>query len=109
MNRKKLPPEALEIIAARFRVLGEPMRLRLLIELEAGERNVSQLVAVTQTTQANISRHLQTLTDAGILGRRKEGLKVFYHIADPGIFDLCEDVCGSLKQRIKAQSKALAI
>lgn len=109
MNRKKLPPQALELIAARFRILGEPMRLRLLIALEAGERNVSELVELTQATQANISRHLQALTDAGILARRKQGLKVYYHIADPSIFDLCEGVCGSLQKRLGAQAKALTM
>jgi ArsR family transcriptional regulator len=106
MNRQKLSPEALELIAARFRVLGEPMRLRLLIALERDERNVSQLVEATGANQANVSRHLQTLTDAGILGRRKECLNVFYHIADPGIFDLCEKVCGSLQKRLGEQAKA---
>lgn len=106
MNRQKLTPEALELIAARFRVLGEPMRLRLLIALESGERNVTQLVQATGANQANVSRHLQTLADAGILGRRKEGLNVLYHIADPGIFELCEGVCGSLQKRFGQQARA---
>lgn len=82
------------------------MRLRLIIALEPGERNVTQLVEATGSTQANVSRHLQTLTEAGILGRRKDGLNVFYHIADPGIFDLCEGVCGSLQKRFGDQAKA---
>ena len=109
MPRQRLPPEALELIAARFRVLGEPMRLRLLLALERGERNVSELVATTGATQANISRHLQTLADSGILGRRKEGLSVYYHVADPGIFDLCEQVCGSLRKRVGTQARTLGI
>ncbi len=108
-QRQRLPPEALELIAARFRVLGEPMRLRLLIALEPGERNVSDLVAATGATQANVSRHLQTLADAGIVGRRKEGLNVFYRIIDPGIFDLCEGVCGSLQKRLDAQARAFGL
>ncbi|MEW6302339.1 MAG: metalloregulator ArsR/SmtB family transcription factor [Verrucomicrobiota bacterium] len=105
-KRASLPPQALDLIAARFKVLSEPMRLRLLIALEAGEKNVSDLVAATGATQANVSRHLQTLTDAGILSRRKEGLNVFYTIADPSIFDLCEHVCGSLQKRLAQQAKA---
>ncbi len=68
-----LPDQALELIAGRFRVLGEASRLKLIRALEPGERNVSQLVEDTGLTQANVSRHLQTLTEAGVLGRRKEG------------------------------------
>ena len=96
---------ALELIAARFKMLGEPMRLKLIIALESGERNVTQLVEATGSTQANISRHLTSLTDSGILGRRKEGLMVFYFIADNSIFDLCESVCGSLQKKLEAGAK----
>ena len=105
--RAQLPDEALELIAARFRALGETSRLKLLIALEAGERNVSDLVAATGLAQANVSRHLQTLTAERILSRRKAGLEVFYAIADPTIFQLCEHVCESLQRRVAAQSRAL--
>jgi ArsR family transcriptional regulator len=99
---KKIRPmtdEALALIARRFAVLSEPMRLRLLHALFDGERSVNTLVEATGGTQANISRHLQTLADAGLLARRKEGLQVFYSIADPSIFPLCELVCGSLEKQ----------
>ena len=109
MKRHALSPQALDLVAARFRVLGEPMRLRLLMALEAGERNVSELVDATGATQANVSRHLQTLTEAGILGRRKDGLNVYYRIVDPGIFDLCEGVCGSLRKRLDSQARAFGV
>ncbi|MBM3850857.1 MAG: helix-turn-helix transcriptional regulator [Verrucomicrobia bacterium] len=100
--------EALELIAARFRVLGEPSRPKLLRALEAGELSVSALIVATGLTQANASRHLQTLTQAGILGRRRDGTKVLYHIADPGIFRLCELVCGSLQTQLERHASAFA-
>lgn len=105
--RRGMSAEAIDLIAARFRVLGEVSRLKLIQALDASERSVNDLTEATGLTQANVSRHLQTLTGAGILKRRKQGLHVLYSIADPNIFDLCEHVCGSLQQRIKAHAKAL--
>jgi ArsR family transcriptional regulator len=78
------------------------MRLRLLQALVDGEKNVHTLVALTGGTQANVSRHLQTLADAHLLRRRKEGLQVFYAVADPTIFRLCELVCGRLEMEHQA-------
>lgn len=94
-----LTDEALALVARRFAVLSEPLRLRLLHSLFDGERSVGTLVEITGGTQANVSRHLQTLADAGLLARRKEGLQVFYSIADPSVFPLCELVCGSLEKQ----------
>jgi ArsR family transcriptional regulator len=99
-----LTPEALEQVARRFAVLAEPMRLRLIQALFAGERNVTELVAATDGTQANISRHLQTLTAAHILTRRKAGLQVFYRISDPTIPKLCALVCGSIEKSLRQQA-----
>ena len=103
-----LSDQALEIVASRFAVLAEPMRLRLIQALFDGEKNVTELVAATEGTQANISRHLQTLIAAHILARRKEGLQVFYRIADPSIPKLCELVCGSLEKSLTLQAGHLA-
>lgn len=105
---RALSDEALALIARRFALLAEPMRLRLLHALFAGERNVNALVAASGGTQANVSRHLQALAEAGILSRRKEGLQVFYAIADPSIFDLCELVCGSLEKQHTRRAEAFA-
>jgi len=102
----ELSEGALEMIAARFRVLGETSRLKLIQALQSGEKNVSELMRDSRLNQANVSRHLQTLTEAGILSRRKDGLKVFYGIADRGIFKLCEHVCGSLQRRLAQHAKA---
>ena len=107
-TRRELSPHALELVAARFRILGEASRLKLINELKTGEMNVSELVQATGLSQANVSRHLQTLTQAGILSRRKEGLNVIYTIADPGIFQLCELVCGSVEKRIAQHVRAFA-
>lgn len=108
---KKLSPadlsdHALELIATRFKALSELSRLKLIIALKAGERNVSELVEATELTQANASRHLQMLVEAGILARRKEGLAVIYRIADEGIFDLCAQVCGGVQKRVRHQASA---
>jgi len=107
---KKVRPmteEALALVARRFAVLSEPMRLRLLHALFDGEKSVNTLVEATGGTQANVSRHLQNLADAGLLARRKEGLQVFYSIADPSIFTLCELVCGSLEKQHAQRVDAL--
>lgn len=107
---KKLPlsDDALGLVARRFAVLSEPMRLRLVQALFDGEKNVNTLVAETGGTQANVSRHLATLTQANVLARRKEGLQAFYSIADPSIFKLCELVCGSLEKQLTRQAGAFS-
>ena len=105
---RPLSEEALALIARRFSLLAEPMRLRLLHALFEGEKSVNTLAELTGGTQANVSRHLQTLTDGGLLSRRKEGLQVFYAIADPSIFQLCELVCGSLEKQHAQKADAFA-
>jgi ArsR family transcriptional regulator len=107
-KHRPLSDDALALVARRFAVLAEPSRLRLLQCLFAGERSVNALVELTGGTQANVSRHLQTLAHAHMVSRRKEGLQVFYAIADPSIFKLCELVCGSLEKTLTRQADALA-
>jgi ArsR family transcriptional regulator len=102
----RLPERALELIAARFKALSEPSRLKLIMSLEAGERNVTQLVGETGLTQANVSRHLHVLVEAGILTRRKDGLAVIYGIADPTIVMLCDQVCRGLQRRVEKEARA---
>ncbi len=102
-----LSEEALELVARRFAVLGEPMRLRLLHALMDGERNVTSLVEATGGQQANVSRHLQTLAQAGFVRRRRSGLQVYYSIADPDVFRLCDIVCGGLEKHLSTQVRAM--
>lgn len=96
--------EALEQIARRFAALSDPTRLRLVHALFEGELPVNALVALTDSTQANVSRHLQQLANGGVLQRRKQGLQVFYSIGDPTIYKLCELVCGSLEKQAAKQA-----
>jgi len=93
------PEPVLEGIAGRFKILAEPMRLRVLQALRPGERSVGELVDSLGATQANISKHLAVLHREGMVARRKEGLHVFYRVADASIFRLCEVVCGTLERQ----------
>jgi DNA-binding transcriptional ArsR family regulator len=93
---RPIPEEFLRFIAGQFKVLAEPMRLRILHALQPGELTVTQLVEATGASQANVSKHLGVLTRSEMVGRRKEGLNVFYSIADPVIFELCELVCNKM-------------
>lgn len=89
-----------ELIARRFRVIGEPMRIRLLDRLRDGEATVQELTEALGASQQNVSKHLQVLLEAGIVGRRKEGNRAFYTVADEGVFALCEHVCGSVRRQL---------
>ncbi|MDN5698471.1 MAG: metalloregulator ArsR/SmtB family transcription factor [Rubrobacter sp.] len=98
--RKGLSAEALEMIAERFKMFSEPMRLRLLYAMMDGEKKVSELVEATGGLQANVSKHLGMLLDAGIVARRKQGLNAYYSIADRTTYELCDLVCNSLEHRL---------
>ncbi|MDZ4286506.1 MAG: metalloregulator ArsR/SmtB family transcription factor [Prosthecobacter sp.] len=95
------------MIAAWFRTLAEPSRLKILRALEEGEKNITELVAATGLTQANVSRHVQSLVDAGMVGRRREGLAAICFIADPSITELCDNVCNNLMKRLAGKVKKL--
>ena len=97
-----LPDDLVELIARRFRAIGEPMRIRLLDRLRDGEATVGELSEALSASQQNISKHLAVLADVGILGRRKEGNHVYYRVVDEGVFALCEAVCGSVQQQLRS-------
>jgi ArsR family transcriptional regulator len=96
MRRTRMTPRTFERIAERFRALGEPARLAILQALRRGERCVSDLEAETGLNQANLSRHLQVLTATGMVRRRKEGLFVYYALADADVLRLCELMCSRI-------------
>lgn len=95
-----LSPDAVELVAARFRILGEPIRIQILQALQAGERNVGELVADVGSTQPNVSKHLRILQDARLVVRRQDGNNVYYAVADATVFDLCDLVCGSVSTQL---------
>jgi DNA-binding transcriptional ArsR family regulator len=94
-----LPDDLIELIAQRFRVLAEPMRIRLLDRLRDGAATVQGLQDATGSSQQNVSKHLGVLLGAGMLSRTKEGTSSRYAIADESVFGLCEQVCGGLRRQ----------
>lgn len=103
---KVLSDAALEMIAARFRAYAEPMRLRLLNQLMQGEATVGQLVEATGSGQANVSKHLSILREAGLISTRKEGLSTICFISDPTVMELCDLMCRRLQQQLSENARA---
>jgi DNA-binding transcriptional ArsR family regulator len=95
-----LPPQLVELIAERFRILSEPMRIRLLDALREREATVQELQQATGASQQNVSKHLGVLLRSGIVARRKQGNFSIYSIADEAVFSLCEEVCGGLRRQL---------
>ena len=95
-----IPMDLAEMIAARLRVIGDPNRIRILDQLRDGELSVAQITERLGTSQQNASKHLGVLLQAGIVARRKEGTSSFYSVADQGVYDLCEQVCGGLQTQL---------
>ncbi len=85
--------EVFELAAEIFRVMSAPMRLKIISSLCNGEKNVSQLLEEIDTTQPNMSQHLNTLYQAGVIGKRREGVQIFYRIVNDRVVTLCRAVC----------------
>lgn len=100
MRARALTPDVLAAVADRFKVLAEPARLRVLNALRNGPRHVSALMDETGLNQANLSKHLQLLHAHGFVARRREGLFVYYEIADRTVFAVCDILCGQLERRL---------
>jgi DNA-binding transcriptional ArsR family regulator len=103
-----LPEDLAELIARRFRALGDPLRVRMLDLLRDQELSVSALAEQLGAGQQNVSKHLAVLTDSGMLSRRKEGTHVYYRVADQAVFALCEQVCGSLQVQLATLNALVA-
>jgi DNA-binding transcriptional ArsR family regulator len=102
-----VPAQLAEVIAERFRILGEPMRIRLLDALREGPATVHELQRATDASQQNVSKHLGILLRSGLVSRSKEGNFSRYEIADQAVFDLCEQVCGGLRRQLDELNRML--
>ena len=104
-----LTPEGLSLVAGRFRLLSEPLRLQILNRLQSGETSVSQLAREIGTSQPNVSKHLRLLIEGGLVARRQEGTSVFVRVADPSVFELCHVVCGGIEKHLHARARSFAL
>jgi len=106
---EQLSEEMLELIAQRFRLLSDPMRLKILHQLQDGEKSVTQLVEATGASQPNVSKHLSTLKTHGIVRRRQDGNMAYFSIGAPFVFDLCASVCSGMRKEWEEKQDALGV
>ncbi len=104
----QLSPAALSMMADFFKVLSETSRLQILCCLKTGAKNVTEITEASGLGQANVSKHLKILSQAGIVSKRQDGVCIYYQIANPFIFELCELVCDALSIQIQQQSQQFA-
>ena len=107
-TKREPTPELLSLIAGRFRALAEPARLAILHALEGRERTVTELVESTGLGQGNLSKHLQQLHAGGFVNRRRDGLFVYYDLADNDVLALCELMCNRLESDLGASHKIVS-
>lgn len=105
-----LPDALLDEVADRFRLLGDPTRLRILRAILArGEASVGELAAATGCSQANVSKHLRLLLDGRMVRRRQAGTSAYYRLADPGVEELCELACGVVRRQVAAEAARIGL
>ena len=97
--------EVFELAAEVFRIMSAPMRLKIISALCNGEKNVGQLLAEIPTTQPNMSQHLNTLYKAGVLGRRRDGVQIYYRIINERVVTLCRAVCTQIAIETVGESR----
>ena len=103
-----LPDPLVELMAQRFRVIGEPMRIRLLDALRHGPMTVNELTLALGASQQNVSKHIGVLAQAGLIRREKDGTRVRCSVADESVFELCEMVCGGMRDRLAQLDQILS-
>lgn len=102
-----MPEQLVELVAQRFRAMGEPMRVRILDALRDGPATAQDLTARLGTSPQNISKHLGVLRAAGLVRRERDGAAVLHEIADPTVLNICEEVCGSLTREVRELGRLL--
>ena len=102
-----MPEQLVELVAQRFRAMGEPMRVRILDALRDGPATAQDLTARLGTSPQNISKHLGVLRSAGLVRRERDGAAVLHAIADPTVLTICEEVCGSLTREVRELGRML--
>lgn len=107
MPLKALDDRALSHVADYFRALSEPLRLKILNALRDKACNVGELTDLLECSQANVSKHLATLTRYGFVERTAQGTNAFYRISDPRVYQLCDLVCGQMAQHFANQAQML--
>jgi len=95
------------MVAEFFKVLSEASRLQIVCSLRSGPKNVTEIIEATGLGQANVSKHLKLLAQSGVVSRRQEGVCVYYQIANPFVFQMCELVCNALSLQLQAQQQHL--
>ena len=108
MANTRLTPDTIEIVAERFRALGEPARLHLMNALRSGEQTVGELVESTGLATGNVSKHLRLLHAAGFVTRRKDGLYFYYALAGDDVFRLCDIMCGRIESETERRRRSFA-
>jgi DNA-binding transcriptional ArsR family regulator len=103
----ELSPAALSLMAEFFKVLSEVSRLQIVCCLKSGKKNVTEIIEATELGQANVSKHLKILTQAGIVAREQVGVCVYYRIDNPILFGLCDLVYDSLVHQAQQQNQQL--
>ena len=109
MPKRQMSAQLLELVADRFKALGEPARLQILTQLRDREMTVGELVDATEMGQANVSKHLALLLSLGFVARRREGLYAYYALADTRVFQLCDIMCARIESELTSRRKALSL
>jgi ArsR family transcriptional regulator len=99
--------DLIEYRAEILKALAQPTRLKIIDFLRDGERCVCEIFPAIGEEQSNTSRHLNMMLSAGVLSRRKDGLKIYYAIRHPELFDIMDIVTDIVKQEISGRHSLL--